>query len=157
MNHVPGSLKRRPPRLDRVYADTPLYFVTFCTHGREPLLACEAVHQAFRSAAERVNTAGNAVGSYVIMPDHIHVFLRIGTGGRISLAVKCLREAITKRLRQDQAAMLVWQPGFFDHVMRSGESYSEKWAYVRANPVRAGLCAHAEDWPYQGEIVAIRW
>ena len=151
------SLKRRPLRLSRIYSDAPLYFVTFCTHVRKPLLACEVVHQAFRSAAERINAAGNAVGRYVIMPDHIHVFLRIGIDGRLSLAVKCLRESITKRLRQDQAAMPVWQPGFFDHLMRSRESYAEKWAYVKENPVRAGLIKQAEEWSYQGEIVEIRW
>ena len=46
-----------------------------------------------------------------------------------------------------------WQEGFFDHVLRSAESYAQKW--VRMNPVRAGLCREPEEWPYQGEIVSI--
>ncbi|MGD1019727.1 MAG: transposase [Verrucomicrobiia bacterium] len=46
----------------------------------------------------------------------------------------------------------VWQREFFDHVLRSEESYAEKWEYVRQNPVRAGLTARVEDWPYQGEV-----
>jgi hypothetical protein len=50
----------------------------------------------------------------------------------------------------------VWQQGFFDHVVRNSESYSEKWEYVRQNPVRAGLCLRPEDWPWQGEVVPIR-
>ena len=37
--------------------------------------------------------------------------------------------------------------GFFDHVIRSEESYEQKWVYVRDNPVRAGLVRSAEDWP----------
>jgi putative transposase len=45
-----------------------------------------------------------------------------------------------------------WQKGFFDHIMRSADSYSEKWDYVSANPVRAGLVHHADAWPYQGVI-----
>jgi putative transposase len=45
-----------------------------------------------------------------------------------------------------------WQKGFFDHMIRSHESYDEKWMYVRNNPVRAGLVLSAEDWPYAGEI-----
>lgn len=48
-----------------------------------------------------------------------------------------------------------WQPGFFDHLLRGEESYREKWEYVRENPVRAGLVEHAEQWPFQGEIVLI--
>jgi hypothetical protein len=43
----------------------------------------------------------------------------------------------------------------FDHVLRTNESYSQTWNYVRENPVRAGLVESAADWPYQGEIVYI--
>jgi len=46
----------------------------------------------------------------------------------------------------------VWQREFFDHVLRSEESYAEKWEYMRQNPVRAGLAMSAEDWPFQGEV-----
>ena len=44
---------------------------------------------------------------------------------------------------------------FFDHVIRSSESYAEKWSYVQENPVRAGLVVDASDWPYSGEITII--
>lgn len=37
------------------------------------------------------------------------------------------------------------QAGFFDHVLRSNESYAEKWKYVRSNPVRAGLVHTADE------------
>jgi hypothetical protein len=46
----------------------------------------------------------------------------------------------------------VWQKEFFDHVLRSSESYAGKWHYVVHNPVRAGLVKHPEDWKYHGEI-----
>jgi hypothetical protein len=48
-----------------------------------------------------------------------------------------------------------WQPGFNDHLLRNDESYTQKWEYVFQNPVRAGLVARAEDWPYAGEIIRI--
>ena len=56
---------------------------------------------------------------------------------------------------QAETARLIWQRGFFDHLLRSAESYGQKWNYVRENPVRAGLVAQPEDWPYAGEIVRI--
>src|SRR6266567_8130222 len=46
---------------------------------------------------------------------------------------------------------------FFDHLLRSGESYSRKRHYVCENPVRAGLAGKAEDWPYTGEIFALEY
>ena len=40
----------------------------------------------------------------------------------------------------------------FDHVIRHDESESEKWEYIRQNPVRARLAVQAEEWPYAGEL-----
>lgn len=59
----------------------------------------------------------------------------------------------TKRnIRASGAATFDWQAEFFDHVLRSAESYEEKWEYVRLNPVRAGLVPTAEEWLFQGEM-----
>lgn len=44
-----------------------------------------------------------------------------------------------------------WQRDYFDHRLRSSESYEEKIAYIRNNPVRAGLIASADQWPYMWE------
>jgi hypothetical protein len=41
--------------------------------------------------------------------------------------------------------------------MRNEQHYHEKWEYVRLNPVRAGLAARADDWPWQGELNELRW
>ena len=50
-----------------------------------------------------------------------------------------------------------WQKNYWDRTLRSGESYEAKWNYVRQNPVRHGLVASADEWPFQGEIHPIRW
>jgi putative transposase len=50
---------------------------------------------------------------------------------------------------------IIWQPGFFDHVLRHDESYAQEWEYVCQNPVRARLAPSSDEWPYQGEIVLI--
>jgi len=97
---------------------------------------------------------GVAVGRYVIMPDHLHLFVCGGADFDLSEWVKGLKRAISGQLRQN-GMFIRWQPGFFDHRLRNDESFSEKWEYVRSNPVRAGLVARPEDWPYQGELVSI--
>ena len=66
--------------------------------------------------------------------------------------MKSLKNSFSKTLRGMNVPAPHWQKGFFDHVMRSEESYSEKWLYVAENPVRKHLVARPEDWPYQGEI-----
>ena len=71
------DFERRPPRLGRIFATGPLCFVTFCTHERQRFLAKDEVHTAFVLFAKRAKDNFNvAVGRYVIMPDHVHLFVR---------------------------------------------------------------------------------
>ncbi len=51
----------------------------------------------------------------------------------------------------------LWQRDCWDRQLRTGESYSQKWEYVRNNPVRKGLVTCADDWPYQGELNVLEW
>lgn len=41
-----------------------------------------------------------------------------------------------------------WQRDFFEHRLRSDESWSEKADYILANPVRKGLGTEVSQWPY---------
>ena len=59
------------------------------------------------------------------------------------------------RIQPFDVSRNLWQPGFFDHLLRHDESYAEKWLYVRDNPVRKRLVATWDAWPYRGEIVVI--
>ncbi len=87
------------------------------------------------------------------MPDHLHLFVTFTPEG-VSLSdwVKSLKNTLSKSWRSAGIPAPHWQKGFFDHLMRSADSYAEKWAYVAANPVRAGLASTPDAWPYQGSI-----
>ncbi|MBU1695270.1 MAG: transposase [Verrucomicrobia bacterium] len=154
---VQGHFPGRPPRLPAVFHSLgpPLYFVTVTTWRRQAILASPTAQQAFMNYAQANAEQGRAIGRFVLMPDHIHFFVRLVPNSRLTDFVRLLKQAMTNVLRQTENCERVWQPGFFDHVLRSDESCAEKWIYVRANPVRAGLVKRSEDWPYQGEIVRI--
>jgi REP element-mobilizing transposase RayT len=145
-------IKDRPRRLDLVYINQPLYFVTFATRDRRSIRSLDCAELAFQRYARcAIDKLDVAVGRYVIMPDHVHLFVRGGRNFTLSTWVGGLKRAISVTLESPR----LWQPGFFDHILRSDESYAQKWSYVRDNPVRAGLVATADEWPYQGEIVVI--
>jgi REP element-mobilizing transposase RayT len=95
------------------------------------------------------------VGRYVIMPDHVHLFVCGPENFELGRWMGALKQYLEKQIVRTKSAAPLWQRGFFDHVLRNDESYGEKWNYVRGNPVRAGLVASADDWPYAGEIVTI--
>lgn len=142
-------------RLGRVWVPSAVYFITTCTQSRRPVLADPAIHEILRrewTTARKCH--GWLIGRYVVMPDHVHFFCAEQPEGalhRLSRFIGGWKEWSAKTI----SGLLgttgpFWQEEFFDHVLRSDESYAEKWVYVRENPVRAGLVAVQEAWPYQG-------
>ena len=150
-------IKGRPPRLQQIFQcyDPPLFFITICTLHRRKIDRLEILHHAFRKYALRgVDEFNVGVGRYVIMPDHMHFFVRGDNHFGLAKWVNGLKRAISVAIGATSDRPL-WQPGFFDHVLRNEESYAQKWEYVQQNPVRAGLVNLAAEWPYQGVIVTI--
>ena len=148
-----ASFMERLHRLERLYAENPLYFITFCTAGRKRILASAKVHAAFIDFCGAALERKIFVGRYILMPDHIHLFVKLPPPAEnLSSWIKSLKNFLSKKLKEQGAAPPHWQKGFFDRVLRSSESYSEKWLYVVENSIRAGLVKSWTDWPYQGEI-----
>ena len=42
----------------------------------------------------------------------------------------------------------LWQPDYYDRFMRNERHYNATVGYIHQNPVKAGLVARAEDWPW---------
>lgn len=97
------------------------------------------------------------VGRFMLMPDHTHFFAAPAWDAKPrSEWCKLWKSVSSRRLtRLCGVRPPVWQSDTFDHLLRSQESYAEKWNYVRENPVRAGLVKTSEDWRWQGEIFPI--
>jgi REP element-mobilizing transposase RayT len=70
-------IKDRPHRLDLLYIDLPLYFVTFATRERRSIPSLDRAELALEQYARRGMTDFNVtLGRCVIMPDHVHLFVR---------------------------------------------------------------------------------
>ena len=150
--------RSRPAHLEGVEKGfrSCLYFVTVCTHNRRRILANEPCHALLREAWSLASDF--RVGRYVIMPDHVHLFCTPGIMPRatsLSRWVAFWKSWSASRWPQETGK--VWQREFWDRQLRTGDSYSAKWLYVRENPVRAGLATHADTWPYGGELNEFSW
>ena len=78
----------------------------------------------------------------LLMPDHLHALLAVPADTSIQATVGNWKRYTARSLK------LTWQRDFFDHRLRSDESWRLKAAYVRENPVRKGLVASPADWPW---------
>ena len=135
--------KRKQIRLPEYDYSTPgAYFVSICTTQRRCILSEIAVGAATSRPPEvRLTALGMVVASavsnissvypaisidnYVIMPNHVHLILRIVTViGHM------------KRWASMRAGTALWQKSFHEHVIRNEEDYRQIWEYVENNPAR---------------------
>ena len=80
-----------------------------------------------------------------LMPDHVHALIAPAPDRILSRLVGDWKRYTATR------ANIGWQKNFFEHRLRGSEGWEEKAAYIKANPVRAGLCQPGEPWPFQIE------
>jgi putative transposase len=109
------KMHRHLRRLDRVWIDWPIYFITTCTLGRRAILASKEVSEIlideWRNGRRR---HGWAVGRYVIMPDHVHLFCRAELGAKaLPGFAQRWKEWSSKRMaRELNFSGRVWQEEF---------------------------------------------
>lgn len=134
-----------------------LVFLTVCTKDRRKVLATPEVHEILGDKWGQADAW--AVGRYVVMPDHVHLFCApVNPDFTLGQWVAFWKHAVTKEMhRREFCEGELWQRDHWDTQLRQGDSYQEKWEYVRSNPVRAGLAGQADEWPYQGEIRTLMW
>jgi REP-associated tyrosine transposase len=130
-----------------------IVFVTVCTKARTPWLASNQVHDLLVETWRKATSW--RVSSYVLMPDHLHLFAAPGDPELpLDNWVRYWKSAVSRELRNPS---LKWQKDYWDRRLRSNDNFREKVAYMRENPVRKGLVEHAQEWPYQGEIFELQW
>jgi len=148
----------RPPVRNRrletgVYRqpDRPV-FVTIRAAGalvpfREPGIT-KAVIDALLVNRDR---SGCAVYAYCLMPDHVHFVAAPGEGGDVCSLVDRFKSASTRVAWRYGVTGRLWQPRWYDHVVRRDESLVAICEYVLLNPVRARLVARSRDYPWCGQ------
>jgi REP element-mobilizing transposase RayT len=143
----------------RPFARQPMLFLTLCTDRRIPVLADTHTHSILRGLWENsAQTYGWVVGQYVVMPDHVHLFAKAFVGAKPMASWIQMWKSLSSRAIATRTSLKppIWQRDYFDRLLRSSESYGQKWNYVRMNPVRAGLVARPEEWAYAGCIRELR-
>jgi putative transposase len=85
-----------------------------------------------------------SVRSATVMPDHLHLLVRLGGSISLQESIKLLKGRLSPCLR---AGLLRWQDGFYEHQLRPVDDVQAVLLYIYLNPYRAGLISEAETWP----------
>ena len=170
--------QRKPTRLHEYdYSSPGAYFITICTEGRRCILSEIVVGDGVLDVPDvRLSPYGIiveetlreientyswlALDQHVIMPNHIHLLLRIEdcgpsrtpapttvTEGIPATANAILPKLIStfKRFTNKRCGIELWQRSFHDHVIRSENDYREIWNYIENNPARWAMDRYYSD------------
>jgi REP element-mobilizing transposase RayT len=121
-----------------------LFFVTICCEERGSVrLTTPDAARIVLGAAENYHQRGRwFLRLFLLMPDHLHALIAFPAHEKMNEVIRNWK-AFTRR-----QAGVVWQRNFFDHRLRSDESWEHKAAYIRMNPVRRNLVSLPTQWPF---------
>ncbi len=119
-----------------------MMFITTNIQNGEPVFADPA---CARIAVETLYTIQDFypffLYSFVIMPNHIHLLIRIPAGGSVSKTIGAYKRAVTFNIGRGP----LWQKRFY---MKMPDNSLPVLRYIHLNPVKAGLCGSPEEYPW---------
>jgi putative transposase len=94
---------------------------------------------------------------FVIMPDHVHVLIAVNNDMTIEKAMQLIKGRFSHRLAHELGYKgEVWQRGFTEEQVMNRESFEMHREYIAQNPVKAGMAACADDFPFCYRYLATR-
>ncbi len=87
--------------------------------------------------------------AWCVMPNHVHVLIRQREGWPLGRIVQSWKSYTARQINHRLARRgAFWAADYFDRYVRNEEQLIGGIRYIEANPVKAGLCARPEDWPF---------
>ncbi len=134
------------------------FFFTVVTWHRQPILTLEPNIQRLRAAFRREMAKNSfVIDAIVILPDHLHTLWRLPEGdsdysGRWNRIKRYFSTNIDSpapsAIQQRKREKAVWQKRFWEHRIQDEEDWRKHMDYIHYNPVKHGLVAHPEKWPF---------
>ena len=135
---------------DAIARPARTFFTTTKTHMGRRLLQSE------RNATLLIDVLRSYVAErkfqlrdFVVMPDHLHLLITVEDDMTIEKAMQLIKGRYSYLLKKEHGYLgEVWQRGFSEVRADSAESMQAHREYIARNPVKAGLAASAEEYPY---------
>lgn len=87
--------------------------------------------------------------AWCVMPNHVHVLIRQAESWSLGPIVKSWKTYTARMInRRLERTGHLWAADYFDRYTRDENQLIGAIRYIEANPVKAGLCATPEDWPF---------
>jgi putative transposase len=137
------------PRIARVVVPDAPHHVTQRGNRREDVFFCEADrHVYLRYLADYAGKHGLKILAYCLMTNHVHLVVVPRHEASLAGALKPVHLRYAQHVNwTQQLCGRLWQGRFYSCPMDEAHLYAAV-RYVERNPVRAGMVACAEEYPW---------
>jgi REP element-mobilizing transposase RayT len=137
------------PRAPRTFVDHGIYHVASRGSDRQPLFSFDGDRLAFlERLTATVDRYELACVAYCLMGNHYHLVVQT-PDSRLSRALQELNGGYSRHFNRTHGhSAHLFQNRFFARLIDSDAYLLTVCRYVANNPVRAGLCGRAADWPW---------
>lgn len=126
------------------------YSITAIVRDREPIFLDAALAAIVIDELRQLSDHGHVQHfAWVLMPEHLHWLFALRRG-ELGYCVQLLKSRSARAINISRLGSGgVWQPGYFDHALRSDEAVRVHARYLVDNPLRAGLVEEVGEYPHQ--------
>jgi putative transposase len=125
------------------------HHVTQRGNGRAPTFFGDDDYRFYRDRlGAECRAAGVGVWAWVLMPNHVHLILAPSDADGLRRALARLHRAHAGRIHARLGRSGHFWQGRFGCVAMDEPHLAAALRYVALNPVRAGLAARPQDWPW---------
>jgi len=136
------------------YSEHVPYHVVVRAHGQTtPFFDVRLATLCCRELADLCDQLNAYLGCYCLMPDHLHVLLSPDQSGLQLGSILGRYKSLTTRESWTLGHRgRLWQPRFYDHIVRKSEDIMAVARYIYENPDRKGL---ETEYPYRWVDAAV--
>jgi len=148
----PAKNHRLAPELYTVAGQ--VYFMTICAYlGQKPFVRGDLNRLIIDTLREEQERQHCVVYAYCLMPDHLHFLVSpVEHGISVLQFTDQFKGKATNRSWSVGWRGKLWQPRYYDHIVRTDESVQAIAEYIIHNPVRRELVEQPDEWPWSGML-----
>ena len=151
--------KRKPTHMKSFdYSENHRYFITICSDNKRKMFSDISVGEGLAPPVIHLSAIGKIIEeqllalstrypeieieNHVIMPNHLHMILRLENTGGASPSptthdiICTLKSLVTRSCRQIGYRGNIWQRSYYEHIIRNEDDYKNTWIYIDNNPAR---------------------
>ena len=142
------------PNYRRVYVPGACYSFTVVTACRRRILVPSNIDLLRGIVAKVQAFSPFVIHGWVVLPEHMHAIWQLPRND----AAYSKRWGLIKAGFSRESGLSncdgigrdagVWQPRFWEHLIRDEEDWCRQMDYLHFNPVKHGLVARVRDWPF---------